>query len=287
MDHESEIMELQRRIGTLTAALSDKAEENLEFAREVQELRVQGPRGLEASDKRLRASEEELERLRHERQAQEELNQEFQRRITTLSVCLTELAEINAAALVDHGLTAKEVASMQLQNDTVEMMGRQAALGLAPHLSDQQRREGLQEPSTPERQRHQNAAEKDASSSNNSVMHTPVTPQLLQDYQSEIERLKFRLRKRKGKMEKLKEEVLHQKDLADSAKKSCTKYERELKRMQRDMSEALEKEVGRRKKTEQMAKSLQRRIGELEFLLENEASIDEAGPDDDLSNEMT
>ena len=118
-------------------------------------------------------------------------------------------------------------------------------------------------------------------------MHTPVTPQLLQDYQSEIERLKFRLRKRKGKMEKLKEEVLHQKDLADSAKKSCTKYERELKRMQRDMSEALEKEVGRRKKTEQMAKSLQRRIGELEFLLENEASIDEGGPDDDLSNEMT
>jgi peptidoglycan hydrolase CwlO-like protein len=108
-----------------------------------------------------------------------------------------------------------------------------------------------------------------------------VTPQLLQDYQSEIERLKFRLRKRKGKMEKLKEEVLHQKDLADSAKKSCTKYEKEVKRMHRDMAEALEKEMARRKKTEQMAKSLQRKIGELEFLLENEASMEEASPDND------
>lgn len=44
------------------------------------------------NDKRLRELEADVQRLQHERQAQEELNLEFQRRITTLSICLTELA---------------------------------------------------------------------------------------------------------------------------------------------------------------------------------------------------
>ncbi len=90
-DAESELMELQRRITTLTAALSEKAEENLDLHREVAELK-QRPKAQDAADKRAHELEAEVGRLNQERQAQEELNVEFQRRITTLSVCLGELA---------------------------------------------------------------------------------------------------------------------------------------------------------------------------------------------------
>jgi hypothetical protein len=104
-----------------------------------------------------------------------------------------------------------------------------------------------------------------------------MTPQLLQDYQSEIERLKFKLKKKKAKMENLRLNFLAQKDRADSIAKSNLKYEKELKKMQREFSSNLEKELSRRKKTEAVAKSLQRRISELEFLLED---IDEPSEDE-------
>lgn len=84
-------MELQRRITTLTAALSEKAEENLDLHREVAELK-QRPKAQDAADKRAHELEAEVARLTQDRQTQEELNVEFQRRITTLSVCLGELA---------------------------------------------------------------------------------------------------------------------------------------------------------------------------------------------------
>lgn len=260
-------MELQRRITTLTAALSEKAEENLEFAREVSELRRQRPLDQQEAGRRLRAAEERVEQLQAERQAQEELNQEFQRRITTLSVCLTELADMNALAFSDKLNAASEAQRLLFQNEAVQAVGRQAALGGGSH----------EEQHTPDRRPGSPAGGGLGGAGATPLQGPPVTPQLLQDYQGEIERLKFKLKKRKGKCEKLRLEQLYQKDLADAARKSCTKYEKEIKRLNAEMSEALEKEVNRRKKVEQTAKSLQRRIGELEFLLEND-SIDDAEP---------
>ncbi len=101
------------------------------------------------------------------------------------------------------------------------------------------------------------------------VLASPATPQLLQDYQSEIERLKFRLKKRKAKMAQMQATLAQHKDRADSASKSCTKYERELKRLNREAEESLSKELSKRRQIEQTMKMAQRRLGELEFLMED------------------
>lgn len=99
-----------------------------------------------------------------------------------------------------------------------------------------------------------------------------MTPQILQDYQGEIERLKFRLKKRKAKMVQLREELAQARDNESAALKSTTKYEKHIKRLERDSEEGLLKEIERRKATELMVKNLKRRVQELEFLLDDSHS---------------
>ena len=252
-------MELQRRISTLTAALSEKAEENLDLRAELEQQA--GEKARFAAERRARDAEAELARVRQDREAQEELNQEFQRRISTLSVCLTELAEVNAAALAEKTREG-EASRLARHNDSVLALGRQAALGLADSKdvvplamsggggggSRSDRSEKREEEMLPPA--------------------SPVTPQLVQDYQGEIERLKFRLRKRKAKMEKMREVVLQHKDRADSASKACAKYEKELKRLNREAEESLGKELAKRRELEQIVKVMTRKVNELEFLME-------------------
>ena len=77
------------------------------------------------------------------------------------------------------------------------------------------------------------------------------------------------MKKRKAKLAELKEALAEQKDKADSAHKSCVKYEKELKKLNREAEESLGKEMQRRKQVELSVKAAKRRIGELEFLLED------------------
>jgi DNA repair exonuclease SbcCD ATPase subunit len=269
-DQQSELLELQRRLSTLTQALSEKAEENLDVRAELEQLKAEGAQ----QEKKLREAEAELARLKQERQAQDELNVEFQRRISTLSVCLTELAELNAAAL-SAKLTEAEATQMLSQNALLQSMGRQAVLGAGDSVA----------PATPSvndngnnnnNNNNNNNSGDNVSTSNGrnspATLGSPATPQLLQDYHSEIERLKFRLKKRKAKMVQMEATLGQHKDRADSASKSCTKYERELKRLNREAEESLAKELGKRRQMEQTVKMLQRRLGELEFLMEDKGA---------------
>jgi regulator of replication initiation timing len=68
-DQESELMELQRRISTLTAALSEKAEENLDLRAELEQRGEKGSSGA-SKDKRLKEQESDIQRLKQERDAQ-------------------------------------------------------------------------------------------------------------------------------------------------------------------------------------------------------------------------
>jgi predicted RNase H-like nuclease (RuvC/YqgF family) len=257
-DQQSELLELQRRLSTLTQALSEKAEENLDVRAELEQLKAEGAQ----NEKKLREAESELERLKQERQAQDELNVEFQRRISTLSVCLTELAELNAAAL-SAKLGESEATQMLNQNALLQSVGRQAVLGAADS--------GAVGSSSMGGGNNNNETHHSRSSSSVSL-GSPATPQLLQDYQGEIARLKFRLKKRKAKMVQMQTTLGQHKDRADSASKSCTKYERELKRLNREAEESLAKELGKRRQIEQSMKMAQRRLGELEFLLEDKGA---------------
>jgi chromosome segregation ATPase len=256
-DQQSELLELQRRLSTLTQALSEKAEENLDVRAELEQLKAEGAQ----NEKKLREAESELERVKQERQAQDELNVEFQRRISTLSVCLTELAELNAAALAAK-LGEAQATQMLNQNALLQSVGRQAVLGAADSGAA----------GTPLGGNNNNDTTHHSRSSSPVSLGSPATPQLLQDYQGEIERLKFRLKKRKAKMAQMQATLGQHKDRADSASKSCVKYERELKRLNREAEESLAKELGKRRQIEQTAKMMQRRLGELEFLMEDKGA---------------
>lgn len=233
---------------------------------EVAELRKR-PNGLDIADKRVRELEAALERAQSERRTQEELNVEYQRRISTLSVCLSEMAELNAATLQPQLGPVKARALLE-RSDAVQVVGRQASIGLV-HISEGrsldhvlQQTGGVMPPSTP-------------LSSDDNV--TPMTPQILQDYQGEIERLKFRLRKRKAKMAQVREETAQARDREQAALLSVAKYEKHIKRLEREGDENVRKEAERRKQAELAAKNLKRRIAELEFLLEDEGEDEEAG----------
>ncbi len=255
-DHQSELAELSRRLSTLTQALSEKAEENLDVRAELEQLKSERV----AQNKKMREAEVELERLRQERQAQDELNVEFQRRISTLSVCLTELAELNAAALSDK-VGVEEARHLLGHNAQLELVARQALMGENGTGSNGGAMGSPLEARREERERSRSASPASGG--------TPMTPQVLQDYHSEIEKLKFRLKKRKAKMGQMREIVAQHKDRADSASKSCVKYEKELKRLNREAEESLSKELAKRRLVEQTVKTMQRRMSELEFLLDD------------------
>lgn len=265
-DKDAEIIELQRRLATLTAALSEKAEENLDLAASLRE-RDASEEGL--SERRVRELETELVKMRRERAAQEELNTEFQRRIATLSVCLAELAEVNHQALSGSGRSG-----LERQNEAAHAMGRQAALGLV-QLDDAEalsRRGPLAAAAGNDNNVVAGSSSGLSDSSESSSLAgvaSPVTPQLLQDYQGEIERLKFRLRKCKAKVKQLRDDVVLERDRSDAAVLAVKKYEKELKRLQSEAETALVKEASRRAKIEQAGKAVQRRVSELEFLLES------------------
>lgn len=221
----------------------------MDLQRELRASKTKTPAHQPDSSRVISALEAELASLKQERQAQDELNVEFQRRITTLSVCLTELADINAISLQsnNNNNNCNGNGELQKRNATVQALGREATLGLV-HVDDVPT---LAQSVTPA---------------------TPMTPLLLQDYQGELERLKFRLKTRKAKLLQTREELAAARDQEAAALQSAAKYEKHIKRKEREFEEALRKERELRKAARDKCKGLERRISELEFLLENDDS---------------
>lgn len=216
--------------------------------REVAELRAR-PKAQDVAERRALELDAQVQRLTQERAAQEELNMEFQRRISTLSVCMTELAELNATTLGER-MSAADARLLHTRNDAVLGVGRQASLGLV-HI--------------PEGKSLDQVLSSASSAAPVALLpapvrvdepQTPMTPHILQDYQGEIERLKFRLKKRKAKMAQLREEVKQARDAESAAVKSTAKYERLIKKLEREGEENLAKEAERRQKSELAAKNL-------------------------------
>lgn len=185
------------------------------------------------------------------------------------------IAELNAQTLGPR-LSADECAKLASRNDAVLGLGRKASLGLVHFPEEKSLDQMLETPTTPSSSIGISTPTTPpvvfAPSTASSDVHTPVqmTPQILQDYQGEIERLKFRLKKRKGKMMQLREEAVQAKDNESAALKSVAKYEKHIKRLERESEESLLKEQERRKATELSLKNLKRRVQELEFLLEDD-----------------
>lgn len=197
---------------------------------------------------------------------------------------MTLCSELNAQTLGPK-ISAEEAARLSLRNDSVLGLGRKASLGLV-HLPEES---SLDQMLASQSTRPHTASFGEGSpclatptsgggggglagDEPRTPIQTPIqmTPQILQDYQGEIERLKFRLKKRKGKMLQLREELAQAKDNETAALKSGSKYEKHIKRLERESEEGLLKEIERRKAMELLLKNLKRRVQELEFLLEDD-----------------
>lgn len=111
------------------------------------------------------------------------------------------LTELNATTLAEQ-LGPERARALLNRNDAVQGVARQAGLGLV-HIPEGSSLDQVLAATTPMPRSHS------ASHLAPDEPQMPMTPQILQDYQGEIERLKFRLKKRKAKMAQLRDEVGH------------------------------------------------------------------------------
>lgn len=107
------------------------------------------------------------------------------------------LLELNSTTLSEQ-LGPDRARALLQRNDAVQGVARQASLGMV-HIPEGSSLDQVLAVTT--------ALPHSASLVLHDEPQAPMTPQILQDYQGEIERLKFRLKKRKTKMAQLREEV--------------------------------------------------------------------------------